>query len=69
MKQVCLVLVHMVAVLDALKAYDYYLILTFPPAIPDKVADRETMRTGELYLYTGIHTQPHMSAALSSGSW
>jgi hypothetical protein len=60
MKRVCLVLVYMLAILGALKAYDYYLILTFPAAIPDEDADRPTMRTGELYPYTGIHMQPYM---------
>jgi len=58
-RRVGLVLVYVLAVFGALKAYDYYLILNFSPTIPDEDADRPTMRTGELYPYTGIHMQPY----------
>jgi hypothetical protein len=59
MKWIFVVLVNALAVFGILKAYDYYLETNFQSTIPDEDADRPTMRTGELYPYTGIHMQPY----------
>jgi lysophospholipase L1-like esterase len=45
------------AALAALKAYDWHLMQR-PAVIPDLEMDRPTMRTAEIYPYTGIHMQP-----------
>jgi hypothetical protein len=59
MKWIFLVAINALAVFGALKAYDYYLVANFRSTHPDEDADRPTMRTGELYPYTGIHMQPY----------
>ena len=55
MKWVFVVVINALAVFGILKAYDYYLEANFRSTIPDEDADRPTMRTGELYPYTGTH--------------
>src|SRR5262245_20359991 len=59
MRRILLVMMYALVVFGSLKAYDYYLVANFRATSPDEDADRPTMRTGELYPYTGIHMQPY----------
>src|SRR5262249_42759019 len=72
MKWTFVVLINALAIFGVLKAYDYYLVTNYRASSPDEDADRPTMRTGELYPYTGMHMQPYArerGAALWSNTY
>jgi lysophospholipase L1-like esterase len=63
------ILVNVAATLAGLKAYDYYLISTYRPAIPDEDTDDPTMRTMDYYPYTGTHVQAYKRERGSEVLW